>query len=366
MSILMIGSRKPAVMRALSRAQDLQKVSWLEHPESISESLKGFYAETDRQMSQSQFQGIVATSESTLLLAALARARYDLPGPSMQDAVIATNKWVMRRSLQGRIKMPKFWLSSDPTRPSQTALFSKPLDDSAARGVREVGTRVPGEKSTPSNSVQIMEEKIEVQSEYHVDGVFESGHVVWSVPSVYDRPVYLARTGARSSVLLEEGPKAQALRDLTQTVVGGIQQASGVFHMEFFESPSGFVFGEFGLRPGGGGIAAMLEHLLGADLWGAHISAQRGQNVAGYGPKRNAPAHAGLIMARRATNMPAPIPPEIAGALPGVVGLDPGNSALDAFPTDSCSFAYSLICQGLMPEEWKRYTALLSGAETHA
>ncbi|MFJ3958398.1 acetyl-CoA carboxylase biotin carboxylase subunit family protein [Arthrobacter sp. NPDC090010] len=356
-ALLMIGSRKPALLRALERDCDTPAAVWMEDPEKQSGALRGFFAQTDRAMSENHFAAVIATSESTLVLAALARARYGLPGPSIEAAMIATNKWLMRDSLRGKVRMPRFWLSSDPQRPRHGDFFSKPLDESAARGVKPTN----GGPAQRSEALRLIEEEVIVTAEYHVDGVFSDGKVLWCIPSVYDRPVFLATTGSRTSMLLEEGETARQLVELSSQIAAEIRQPSGVFHMEFLESPDGFVFGEFGLRPGGGGIAAMLEYLLDADLWGAHIASQSGRDVGGFGPKRTAPPKAGLIMARRAKGHGIPIAVAQAEQLPGVRGADPGNSPPEDLPADSCSFAYALICEGLDQESWTRYSKLLSG-----
>lgn len=361
-TILMIGSAKPALLRALERRDPTSAVVWLEHPENHQGGLRGFFAQTDDAMASCPFSAVVATSESTLVLAALARARYGLPGPSVEAAMLATNKWLMRNALRGKVRMPRFWLSSDTSRPRTGPFFSKPLDESAARGVGPVD-----DASNQGLSVlRLIEDEVTVTAEYHVDGVFADGKMTWGVPSVYDRPVFQASSGSRTSMLLDEGKQASELHEITEHVVSSIGQQSGVFHMEFLDSPEGLVFGEFGLRPGGGGIAAMLEYLVGADLWGAHIASQSGCDMAGYEPKRTAPPGSGLMMARRSRGRGVPLSRAEAEQLPGVVGTDPGNLPLTEFPVDSCSFAYALICEGLDEASWSHYSTLLSGGPADA
>lgn len=362
MKLIIMGNPKTPLKRSLRELPFVDDFEWCPPAPQTQAVLADANHYFDILMEKYKFDGVVAGSESTLINAALCRRRFDLPGPGVDAAIAATNKWVMRRRVGEAFRMPRFWLSTDPQGMRDGELISKPFDESAARGVRLLDGPETVSNEVDVGGARIIEERLPVHAEYHVDGVFQEGRVLWSVASQYDRPVFEALSGARTSMLLQSGVLSDELCAATARVVSTIGQESGVFHMEFLGGPDGLSFGEYGLRPGGGGIATMLAILLGADLWGAHVSSQVGLNVDMFGPQRVASARAGMMMARRAYGHGVPLPPNTAKYLPGAVGIEAGNMALSEYPSDSCKFAYSLIVEGLATDTWEQYVAQLSGA----
>lgn len=333
--------------------------------ESVSD---GLLAAVDRVMARQPFSAVVATSESTILTAGLLRSRYGLPGPRFDDALVVTNKWRMRSTLRAAVRSPRAWLSGEfLTVPEsdgmQDDVVVKPLASSSARGVRRMDAAAARAWLAEDGGLWLVEQAIDVVREFHCDGAFTNGQVEWVEVSEYDRPVLVSH-GTRTTTILSCG---DALRDelvaCASDVVRALAVPEGVFHMEFLYDGRELYFGEVGLRPAGTGIAELLHIATGAGLWSAFVAAQLGRTSVGFNPVRVAPELTGLVMARPSTSGIAPIPPDEARGLPGVVSIGEGNIGRGTTPGHMCEFEYLAFFSGLTAEAVARLRERIAPGE---
>ncbi|WP_328782635.1 ATP-grasp domain-containing protein [Streptomyces canus] len=122
----------------------------------------------------------------------------------------------------------------------------------------------------------LAEERVEIEEEFHCDGVIAGGEVRFARVSRYFKPVLSIVGGCRhgSFTLAESDPDAKAVLDLHERVVSALGLQAGVTHLEVFKCAQGFLIGEIACRPGGIGIAPMIRHQYGVDLWDAFLATQ--------------------------------------------------------------------------------------------
>ncbi|MFI6094748.1 ATP-grasp domain-containing protein [Lentzea sp. NPDC051213] len=115
----------------------------------------------------------------------------------------------------------------------------------------------------------IVEEYVEMDGEYHCDGIVQDGEIRFVSPSLYFTPV-LDRVGNLGSFCLQEDHEDRAeIVALHARAVRALGLESGVTHMEIFRTPRGLIVGEIACRPGGGGVVGAIELQHGVDLWRA-------------------------------------------------------------------------------------------------
>jgi biotin carboxylase len=116
----------------------------------------------------------------------------------------------------------------------------------------------------------IVEEYVELEAEYHCDGIVHGGEVVFVAPSRYLVPMLGCPADLNvSHVLPPEHPDRAEILDLHARTVHAFGLQSGVTHMEFLKTKDGLLAGEIACRPGGGGIPDALRLQYRVDLWRA-------------------------------------------------------------------------------------------------
>ncbi|MEY9933101.1 hypothetical protein ABH926_007754 [Catenulispora sp. GP43] len=182
----------------------------------------------------------------------------------------------------------------------------------------------------------LVERFVEMEGEYHCDGVVRDGRVEFVAVSRYFMPL-LGGTDAftGSYILPEENRDADILRALHERAVAALGLSEGVTHFEAFKTAGGFVAGEIACRPAGGGIVEAIILQFGVDLWDAYMRSALGLPVALPAPVRR--TRPDIIV-----NCDLPIRPgkvvrvssaqELAG-LPDVVRVTMGTAAGDVIGT---------------------------------
>lgn len=235
----------------------------------------------DRIMATTPFSAVVATSESNVALAGFLRSRYGLAGAGFEDALVATNKWRMKRALAGAVPLADFWLSGefldrvDQGLPVPDKVVVKPLSGSLSRGVRLLSSDEAVALLRADRVLRLVETAVEVQAEMHCDGVIGHGRLLASVASLYERPCLQRRGAGTVSIHLPASDaRSPAAEKVAREAIRRLGISDGVFHLELLETPQQLVFGEIGLRPAGLGTADSLRHFFGLDQWRAFIATQ--------------------------------------------------------------------------------------------
>src|SRR5690606_26947619 len=87
-----------------------------------------------------------------------------------------------------------------------------------------------------------------------------------------------AAGGVYGGHLVDQGsPTARELLELHRRAAAALDLADAVTHMEVFVTAEGPLIGEIAVRPGGLGIARMLQRACGLDLWEEFVRAALGE-----------------------------------------------------------------------------------------
>ncbi len=116
----------------------------------------------------------------------------------------------------------------------------------------------------------IVEQHVELEAEYHCDGIVHDGEVVFAAPSKYVVPLLGCPAELNAShTLAPEHPDRAEILDLHARTVHAFGLQSGVTHMEFLKTRDGLLVGEITCRPAGGGIPDAIWLQYGVDIWRA-------------------------------------------------------------------------------------------------
>jgi L-amino acid ligase C-terminal domain 2 len=116
----------------------------------------------------------------------------------------------------------------------------------------------------------VVEKYVELEAEYHCDGIVHDGAVVFAAPSRYVHPMLGCPAALNASYSLpREHFDRNAIMDLHARTVRAFGLQSGVTHMEFLKTRDGLLAGEITCRPGGGGIPHAIRLKYGVDIWQA-------------------------------------------------------------------------------------------------
>lgn len=298
------------------------------------------------------FRHVVATSESDMAFAGFLRSRYGLAGLDAEQALIATNKWRMKRAVRPHYPTAAAWLSgeflqSNRARPESVVI--KPLSGSSARGVRKLPLDEALRVLSGSGELMLVEEALPVDGELHCDGLVRDGRLDWVVVSAYDRPVLHSRN-TRGSIHLPSSDQRADVRPAIRQILAAFPFADFVFHLELLDVQGDLIFGEIGLRPGGGGIAESIGRCHGSDLWLEFVGLQVGIQARLSPPPRHRDDLCGVVGVVPPPDLPA-APAHQLLRLPGVTAVRRGNLPSGERPRDSCDFSHLVFFEGLRQPE---------------
>jgi argininosuccinate lyase len=242
------------------------------------------------------FHGVIAPLERSIVSAAFVRSYFGMPGMDLATAAGFANKFVMKRRLRAAgIAVADFvGISGGTGLPAAARALGWPviLKPAVGAGAQRTwrlgsGAEVNGFLAGPgpaaiAGTPMLVESYVPMRAELHCDGVVVDGATVALSASRYFRPLLTDLGGLIGSyTLTESDPLRDELRDLHRRVVEAMGLRSGVTHLEAFLTSSGLVMSEITCRPGGGGIAQVIQMRDGWDIWAAMVATTIGRPVAG-------------------------------------------------------------------------------------
>ncbi len=225
-----------------------------------------------------RFAAIVGLSEFDLNTAALLRADFGVPGWSVAYTNMFRDKTLMKHRIhRAGLRAPGYreiGAGSDPSllvADLGLPLILKPRDGAGSRGVTLVRTEEELAKAlTEVDGRQEYEAEEYVEGAiHHVDGIRRAGrfHFV-SVSRYVNNCLEFTQGVPLGSVLLDPGPRRDALVAFAADCLDAMDLRDGPFHLEAIVTASGEpVFLEVGLRPGGAGVPFLHRDLFGIDLY---------------------------------------------------------------------------------------------------
>ena len=254
-----------------------------------------------------RFGGAVAAIERGIVSAAFVRSYLDVPGMDLTTSARFFNKFVMKSRLRAAgvpvtdfvsifgcdelpaavraVGLPAVLKPTVGAGTKQTWLLESAADV-------ECFLAGPGPASILGVPM-LVERYVPMRAELHCDAVVADGVAVHVSASRYFRPLLADLGGAIGSYTLnDDDPLAHELTALHQRVVGALGMRSGITHLEAFDTGSGLVMSEVTCRPGGGGVAQVIEARHGWDIWAALLATGMGLPV----PQPRPAAYPGAVV----------------------------------------------------------------------
>jgi hypothetical protein len=234
---------------------------------------------------------IVTPYERCLLTGGFLRSYFGLPGAGFEQMLKFANKLVMKNTLQqAHIPVTPFVrldrLDDLPGIANEHLgwpVVVKPIIGSGAFNTYSVTSLEHfamlqrTEEFTRLDALEmplLLERYVEIQNEYHCDGVIQNGQVVFLATSRYWQPVLQSLHGLIGSCILDESdPMLSPIQALHTQTVNALGMTEGITHMEIFETHAGLLVGEITCRPAGGGISAAIRYQYGIDIWRSYMCA---------------------------------------------------------------------------------------------
>jgi hypothetical protein len=261
----------------------------VERLSSVREAAFGLCSDTD-------VDHIVSATERTLQAGGYLRSLLGLPGVPFDLANAMSNKYVMKqmlaragvpvanfRRLMRLAELPavsrgmKWPLIVKPilgTGAMNTFVLNRPDDfqqfhDSAVSSVLRA-SRVP----------LILEEVVDMEWEFHCEGIVRDGNLVFAAPGRYFVPVLRDFSVPNGSFMFPAGSEERlAIESICRRTVTALGLRDGVIHLEGFRTTDRYIVGEITCRPAGGGIPDIVRAQHGVDLWQAFIEISLGGEV---------------------------------------------------------------------------------------
>lgn len=270
---------------------------------------------------------IIAMSEYDLLTGAALRERWNLPGSRVADLAPFRDKAAAKTLLAAApgLAAPRFEpiaTIADVTafaRRCTGGVIVKPRDGAGSVGCYRIR---PGESAARAlRGVDLTGYEVEEWIEapvWHIDGLLHDGTVLAVYPSRYiGTCLDFTQRNAPIGSVVEHGLIADAMADFAVACVTQLGLATGVFHLEAFETLAGPVFLEAAARVSGGPIPYSIRDVYGVDLVADWVRLQLGESPR-TAPGRNRELSAGNLM------LPSPHGQRLTERTPSLVGYLPG------------------------------------------
>lgn len=240
---------------------------------------------------------IFPMSEYNVLLAALLREAFQIPGATLLEVMPFRNKKQMNQLAKALdIRVPEqifFDKNSFDQNPNlyfkklsasfKLPFIVKPVDAAGGRGVLKISNYKTFEKidfsSWHAESTWVIEEYIQ-GALFHVDMIFYSGELVLLYCGEYNLPLleFQSNKNVGSIVLPPEFEFCKKLSDFAKSTFKVLPCIDGLIHAEFFydANSESFIFLEAAARPGGGHIIPMYQKTFGINLLNLDFYAQFG------------------------------------------------------------------------------------------
>ncbi|REK84544.1 ATP-grasp domain-containing protein [Streptomyces inhibens] len=303
------------------------------------------------------FEYVVSPAEWSIQAGGYIRSYFGLPGVDYKVANAFSNKYVMKQELAAAgLPVARFRLLSQLTDALTVGDdLGWPMVIKRACGggsgyvlavhdadhLRSLATDNSTARLRAAPFPMMAEELIDIEAEFHCDGVVRDGKVRFAPVSRYFKPVLRSVGGVIGSYSLpDDHPETRVVSDLHDRVVAALGLTDGVTHLEVFKSSHGYLIGEIACRPGGGGIPEQVQHQYGVDLWSVFLDVSMGETVdINTSPRSDHMIQ--YMLPRPAGTVTAITPAESLLSVPGVVYADVKTKVGDLVggPLDSSIYA---------------------------
>lgn len=277
-----------------------------------------------------QFDRIVGLSEYDLLTAARLREVFAVPGDRPEFVSRFKDKVVMKQAVAAAsIRTPRFIAGRELVTPDEAAsrlgfpMILKPRIGASSEGVRKISNLIELREALAAHEMAGFELEEYIAGDiFHVDGLVRANEACFMSVSAYvNTCLGFALGEPLGSVLLDPGPKKNAIVRFSVRCLAALGISDGVFHLELIEPAAGeLVFLEVGLRCGGGEIPFIHQ-----DLFSVNLPAESFRAALGVPPllaqrEVTDPAGGGFVMIPE----PAPFPSRVIrrssliGQIPGL------------------------------------------------
>lgn len=230
-----------------------------------------------------RIDSVYTQDEFALVTAAVIARVLGVPGPDLAVACTFRDKVLQKAALRAEEIAVADWHELDGDHEEKVAacdsfgypVVIKPVSGSAAvdtyrmdgheeadRIIRALYAARPGRR--------MMIERFLPDDERSINGVIVDGEITALGVERYTRPELTCRDGKGHGSVLEDPERAAVLYKradaFVRTALGVLGLRTGPFHMEVFDGPSGFTYGECAARPPGGYIAPAMHWKTGIDL----------------------------------------------------------------------------------------------------
>ncbi|MBT0773338.1 ATP-grasp domain-containing protein [Kineosporia sp. J2-2] len=239
---------------------------------------------------------VIGPAERSIPVAGLVRTWFGVPGFGFDVGMRCSNKQLMKQALHAAGLPVTGWTSAESLERLPAAfdrlgggpVVVKPVfgggskntfvlhtrDEAVALGSQE---RAKGLRD--AGFPLIVEQYVDISTEYHCDGVVHEGKVLFSGVSHYLVPPLQEQFGAvAGSMALEpQSPEYAAIQELHRRAVGALGLDAGVTHLEVLRRGDDLLIGEIACRPGGDGVTDLVRWQHGVDLWQAFTDISAGR-----------------------------------------------------------------------------------------
>jgi biotin carboxylase len=241
---------------------------------------------------------VVTTTEwavtPTAVLGHLLGARSVSPAQALacRDKAVQKAKWnavgiptaswyVLRNGVGSRLEAQRCLAESGLRFP----VVVKPPAQGASKSVavaRDIGQLQQAAAAIDNGGRALLEQFVD-GPEWHFDGVVADGELYAFMVSRYSEPLLCTKHGRpiRSIALtpaLNREIYGEAA-EFTDRALRALGLTRGVFHLEAFGNPGGFIASELACRPGGGIVGVMTERVIGVDLYAASARIITGDHI---------------------------------------------------------------------------------------
>lgn len=298
----------------LHESRKARLAGWIEHPFESKVALPESVIEIARTW---HLDFVVAATESSVVPAAKLRAELGLPGTSLDVAMLAHNKFIMKtRAREHGVPVTDFHLVQEEddaaflTRKLGLPLVLKPVDESGATDVKVLTDPVRIEQSIRPG---LLAEAYVKGSEVSVETFIKDGQPIFHNVTDYLHAWQKSLVPASLDEALTKN-----ILTINDRVIDAFGIRNGMTHAEYYLTPNGPVFGEIAVRPPGGYYMDLIEKAYGFDPWETYIAIETGGTVASLPGKARGYAAVYIIHPEESGVVASVQGEEMLASLPGV------------------------------------------------
>ncbi|WP_100448873.1 ATP-grasp domain-containing protein [Glycomyces xiaoerkulensis] len=290
------------------------------------------------------FDAVASPSERSLQTGGYLRSILGLPGPDYEIAHRFSHKFAMKRRLAERgVPVVAHGIAGGVDSVLEagvdTPIIVKPALGSGTTTVLRIddrrhfdslGSHPVLQRLRRSPHPLIVERAVDIDEEFHCDGIVVDGKVRFAAASKYFEPILQRGEVMMGSYTLPVGSEQDRIvLDLHRRTVEALGLRDGVTHLEVLREGSDYHVGEISCRPGGAGIPEQVLVQFGVDQWDACVKTATGRTptlapVAADGVmvRCQLPLHPGTVRDVSSSEETLDIP----GVVRAVVNVAPGDT----------------------------------------